>query len=70
MNPSKGKTPTKRKAGMNNSTSKKSAFNRCLNIYYIACERQGRKSKDAQQKQCRLAAALFDQMDQYETLTK
>ena len=50
---------------MNNSTSKKSAFNRCLNIYYIACERHGKTSKDAQQKQARLAAALFDQMDQY-----
>lgn len=55
---------------MNNSTSKKSAFNRCLNIYYIACERQGRKSKDAQQKQCRLAAALFDQMDEYSAIAK
>lgn len=46
---------------MNNSTSKKAAFNRMNRNWEAACISHGEASKEAQFYQQRMAMALFDQ---------
>lgn len=48
---------------MNNSTSKKSAFNRCITNWERTVAKEGKSSKEAQRLQQRLVATLFDQRE-------
>lgn len=50
---------------MNNSTSRKSAMNRCIINWEAIVSKQGKTSKEAQRLQLRLALNLFNQMDQH-----